>query len=150
MALKQTVKNVSKVVKSIKIDDEDSNSKGSDMVKVSEKLPGIYKKYYKKAKKSASPQKCAKELLKGMFSNKQRAKMSAGGSKINPSIDDLMVGYSDIREGLKEFVDSIFDGNYPMEIVNGWINGSAGDARRQIKDSKLRKRAKMEPQNKKN
>jgi len=117
----------------VKEEDDLDGDAGSDMVKISEKLPTIHKKFWESAECSEVPQKYVKNILKGLLTNEERSKMSGTGSKVNPSIDKLIPGYPKIREGLKGLADTKFRAKYPMTLVSAWINSSAGDARKQLK-----------------
>jgi len=52
------------------------------------------------------------------------------GTRTNIGIDTVFKGYPKIRKGLKALSYRQFAIDFPMTIINTWINGCAGDARK--------------------
>jgi len=72
-----------------------------------------------------------KTIIKGIVPDSEiRGTISALGTKSNIGIDDCFERYSTIRTSIKKLTDKKYGGNYPISVVNSWINGSTGDARK--------------------
>jgi len=97
-------------------------------------IPAIHKRYINAAKFSGSAQKFTKWIIKGLFPDPLiRGSISAMGTKSNPGIDEYFPNFPNVRRSIKRVLDGTFGGDYPISVINGWINGSAGDARKNHK-----------------
>jgi len=105
------------------------------MVKLHIGIPAIHKRYATAANLAVSAQKFVKTIIKGIVPDSEvRGSISALGSKSNIGLDDCFKGYPDIRNSIKYLADKKYGGNYPISVINSWINGSAGDARKKRPD----------------
>jgi len=94
-------------------------------------IPAIHRRYINAAKFSGSAQKFTKWIIKGLFPDPLiRGSISAMGTKSNTGIDEYFPNFPNVRRSIKRLLDDTFGGDYPISVINGWINGSAGDARK--------------------